>query len=254
MNVTVWWILSIIIFGVLYLALKFLKAKQVAKENKMMEAYMQSLEIFCEKIKRRVEATRRYRHDLKSYIQMLEALLEANSQNSIIRQYVEEQREKHLELKQAQVCSDDFINTILCVKQEECRRKEIDLRVHIVDEDYSGIDAMDRICLFVNLLDNAIEETERLPHKDEFPISIHVEVADNQMLISMENGLEKNKEFSFHTKKADKDNHGIGTRIIQQVLEKYNGTRNIVIDYKHHLVKDKISLTLKREEEAVCVN
>ena len=51
--------------------------------------------------------------------------------------------------------------------------------------------------------------------------------------------------FSFRTKKLDAENHGLGTAIIKQVLEKYQGTRNFQVDKKTHLVKDEICLVLE---------
>lgn len=209
---------------------------------------MHSLEIFCDEIGQRVEATRRYRHDLKGYIQMLEALLETDGQNEVIRRYVEEQREKQLELKN----SDEFIYTIIHVKQEECERKGIPFQFCIADGDYSGMEGMDKVCLLVNLLDNAIEATERLKQGSFPEIRLELKIDDDKIKIYLENALVENEEFSFLTKKSDKANHGLGTKIIQQVLDKYDGVRHTVADKEHQILKDELSLTLKRGEAATC--
>lgn len=251
MNEVIRWILILVIFGGLFLALKFLKAKQIERENRMLEVYMESLESFCNEMQQRIEATRRYRHDLRGYIQTLEALLGTNSENEEVKQYIEEQKKKHSELKTSELCSDDFIDTIVRVKRDECERKGISLEVNISDGDYSGMEEMDKVCLITNLLDNAIEATERLSQKELPKIYIKMEVRNNQMGIYMENGLAKDEEFSFHTKKLDKRNHGLGTVIIQQVLDKYDGARSLAVDKEHHLLKDELWLTLKQEEAAV---
>ena len=75
MNHIIRWMISIVIFGVVFIALKFLRTKQIERENHMLEAYMESLENFCNEMQQKIEATRRYRHDLKGYIQTLETLL-----------------------------------------------------------------------------------------------------------------------------------------------------------------------------------
>ena len=58
MNELIRWIISVAIFGGLFLVLKFLKAKQIERENRMLEAYMESIEIFCNEMQQRIEATR----------------------------------------------------------------------------------------------------------------------------------------------------------------------------------------------------
>ena len=241
------WIISLVIFGGLFIVLKFLKTKQIERENHMLEAYMESLETFCNEMQQKIEATRRYRHDLKGYIQTLEKLLETDSENKVIKQYIEEQKKKHSELGTAVLCRDELIDAIIRMKREECKRKGIILKVDILDGDYSGMEEMDKVCLITNLLDNAIEATERLENGRRPDIYMKMEVHDNQMRIYQENGLVKGEEFSFHTKKSDKRNHGLGTAIIEQVLGKYHGTRKLVVDKERHLLKDELCLALRQE-------
>lgn len=251
MNELIRWIISVAIFGGLFLVLKFLKAKQIERENRMLEAYMESIEIFCNEMQQRIEATRRYRHDLRGYIQTLEALLGTNSENEVVKQYIREQKKKHSELNTSMLCSDELIDAIIRMKREECERKGILLKVDILNQDYSGMEEMDKVCLVTNLLDNAIEATERLEYGERPDIYIKMGVQDNRMNIYLENGLTKEEKFTFHTKKADKHNHGLGMVIIQQVLDKYHGTRNLMVDREHHLLKDELWLTLKQEETAI---
>jgi len=246
MNYIIRGMISIVIFGGLFIVLKFLKTKQIKQENCMLEAYMKALKDFCNEMQQKIEATRRYRHDLKGYIQTLEALLDADSENEVVKQYIEEQKGKHSQLKNSALCEDEMLDAILRIKQEECSQKGICLNVEISDGDYSGMEEMDKVCLITNLLDNAIEATERLGNGKRPDIYLKMEVHDGQLRIYQENGLVKNEEFSFHTKKADKYYHGLGTAIIEQVLKKYGGTRSLVVDKKRHVLQDELCLTMKK--------
>lgn len=247
MNYIIRWMISIIMFGILFLVLKFLRTKQIERENRMLEVYMESLEVFCDEMQQRIEATRRYRHDLKGYIQTLETLLGTDNENKVVKEYIEEQKKKHSELSTTVLCQDELIDAVIRMKQEECERKGIILKVDVLEGDYSGMEEMDKVCLITNLLDNAIEATERLERGKRPDIYMKMEVCNNQMNIYQENGLVKDEEFSFRTKKLDKRNHGLGTAIIEQVLNKYAGTRNVVVDRERHILQDELSLTLKRE-------
>ena len=248
MNYIIRWMISLTIFGIVFIELRFLKTKQIELENHLFEAYMESLETFCNEMQEKIEATRRYRHDLKGYIQTLETLLGTNNENKVVKQYIEDQKKKHSELRASVFCQDELIDAMIRMKRDECEQKGIFLKVDILDGDYSGMEEMDKVCLITNLLDNAIEATERLESEKRPDIYLKVEVCGNQMRIYQENGLAKAEAFSFRTQKADKYNHGLGTAIIKQVLKKYDGTRNLVVDRERHILQDELCLTLKREE------
>ncbi len=241
-------VVSAVVFGGLYLALKFLKAKQIQQENLMLKAYMESLQKFCGEIQQRIEATRRYRHDLKGYIMTLEAMVGTVDQNETIRNYLEEQNKKHTELRTLAYGTDEFISTIIELKKEECENKGIPTDFYVKEGDYSGIEEIDKVCLLINLLDNAIEATERLKADDPPKIKLQIEVCDGQMKIHLENGLIKGEAFSFRTRKSDKRNHGLGTAIIMQVIDKYNGTRNTTADKESGILRDDMTLCLSKKE------
>ena len=247
MNYVIRGMISLVLFGYVFIVLRVIKTKQIKRENCMLEAYMKAMEDFCNEMQQKIEATRRYRHDLKGYIQTLEALLGADSKNEVVKQYIEEQKEKHFQLKNSVICEDEMIDAILRIKKEECNQKGICLNIEISDGDYSGIEEMDKVCLITNLLDNAIEATERLGNGKRPDIYLKMEVHAGQLKIYQENGLVKDDTFSFHTKKTDKYYHGLGTAIIEQVLKKYDGTRIVVVDKEHHILQDELCLAMHKE-------
>lgn len=72
-------IITIILLGVLLVFLilgaGLIKTREMEQENRVMQSYMTSMEDFYTGIQSRIEATRKYRHDLAKHIQTLEALL-----------------------------------------------------------------------------------------------------------------------------------------------------------------------------------
>lgn len=247
MNYIIRGMISLVIFGCVFIVLKVIKAKQIERENCLLEAYMKALEDFCNEIQQKIEATRRYRHDLKGYIQTLEAILGSDSKNEAVKQYIEEQKERHSRLSNSLLCKDEMIDAILRIKKSECSQKDICLNVEISEGNYSGMEEMDKVCLITNLIDNAIEATERMDKIKRQAIYLKIEGGDGQMRIYQENGLEQDEEFSFHTKKVDKYYHGLGTTIIEQVLQKYAGTRTLVVNKERHVLQDELCLTMREE-------
>lgn len=235
----------VLLAAIAFLIRKYMRAKQIASENKILEDYMASLEMFCAEMERKLEATRKYRHDLAGYIQTLENLLGESKQSEEIRQYMNEQKRKHESHRMQEGCGDEFLDSIIKMKQEECEKQGFVLDAKLEEGDYSGMEAIDKVCLFINLLDNAIEATARLSEKERAKILLRVKLCEGKLYIYMENAVSEEETFSFRTKKLDAENHGLGTAIIKQVLEKYQGTRKLQIDKKAHLVKDEISLVLE---------
>ena len=91
---------------------------------------------------------------------------------------------------------------------------------------------VDKIRLFANLLDNAIEAAECVPVQDangENKRFIHVSILNrgSNFFIAVKNSKKTEiavMENQFHTTKPDEENHGRGVRIIRQIIAKYDGT------------------------------
>ena len=101
----------------------------------------------------------------------------------------------------------------------------------------------------MNLLDNAIEATEKVTEADKRVIQMIVEKKADKLKIYMQNPMQLKESFSFHTSKIDKENHGIGNTIITKIINKYHGERKTEVDEVNKLFKDRISCQLTWEEE-----
>ena len=240
-KVVLFTLFTMIVFGVA----KYLQMKHIVNENKLLERYVDSMKMFCEEIERKLEVTRKYRHDLVGYIQTLERLLEEFEQNEKILEYVNDQKMMYERCTVSEGCGDEFLDSILNLKREECQKSGIVFDAKVEKGDYSGMEPVDKVCLFINLLDNAIEATERLKTKENARIFLRVRTFAGKLHVYMENNIWEGEIFSFQTKKSDAENHGLGTVIINQVLEKYEGVREFKFDREDLRVKDEIILALK---------
>lgn len=118
------------------------------------------------------------------------------------------------------------IDTILTEKSLLCNKEQINLECIIDGEQLSFMSAEDIYILFGNIVDNAVEAVGKLPQEMRI-ISLHVRKVNQMLLVHecnyfdgeivFENGLPK-------TKKADKNYHGIGTKSIKYICEKYGGS------------------------------
>ena len=117
------------------------------------------------------------------------------------------------------------VSSVLNYKIGRCRNENIDIKVDIESELDSFGDA-DICVLLANLLDNAIEASEKVSDPQ---ISIRVADNKNYTCIEIKNKIDGSvipKNNKLITTKNDKDNHGIGMYSIAQIVDKYDGMRD----------------------------
>lgn len=210
-----------------FLATKIIKTYQIQQENELMQSYMISMQKFYQHMQNKIEAVKKYRHDLANHIQTLEILLDSNSNTS-----------------DGITKSDDFchslINCILLIKKQLCEQKGIFLSIQTNNPSSCDIEEIDLACLLYNLLDNAIEAQERIKENEEKGIWFKMEQTDGSLSIYIKNRIRKGENLSFQTQKSNPEEHGIGTTIIKEIIEKYAGTIDVSVHTESGILEETI--------------
>ena len=236
------WGTLVLLLATLLLLFNGLRMKILEKENRLLSAYMDTAEEFYQGIQKKVEASRGYRHDLVKHIQTLETLLASQDEENEVRAYMEGLKKEYAKLKKNKFCRDEILESILDMKAEQCRELEIPIEIFVEDRFYTEIEEADMVGLLCNLLDNAIEANERCTEEEQKGIWFRMKKEKEEIKIEMENCISSEEEFNFITQKSKKSEHGIGTKIIAGLVEKYQGTRGIKEDRQKGLIIDRISL------------
>ena len=222
---------------------KYIQTREVIQENQLMEAYMDSMHEFYLAVQDRIEATRRYRHDLARHIQTLQSLLEQRENDTDTRDYMNNLVEQYSSLKKEEYCTSEIINSILSIKMQQCTRRQISLTIHTEDRNYHTISDFDMVSLLHNLLDNAIEAVDRIPSDLPKEITFSMGKDGQTIWIDLINSVTPGEEITFQTQKANKAEHGIGTKIIDSVIEKYNGHKELSLDKEQGIFHEKLFLS-----------
>lgn len=226
-------VIGIIILAVLLallLVVKVMKTRQMEQENQMMQSQMEAMEEFYKAIQSRIEATRRYRHDLAKHIQTLEFLMEKYSQPEQIRECIEDMKSEYETVRKDVWCRDDLVDSICSIKDEQCREQQIPLEIQISEMFYSGIQELDMAALLHNLLDNAIEANLRILKEEKRGIWFQMKREGDEIILQVDNQIRQGEKVDFITKKKHKEEHGIGMQIISSVVEKYHGKKTYTVD------------------------
>lgn len=236
------WGIGILLLVMLFLLFYGTRMKILEKENRLLSEYMDTAEDFYQEINRRAEVLRQYRHDLAKHIQTLETFLSEKGDREEVRTYMEGLKQEYTDLNEKKFCTDEILDSILDIKTRQCRELEIPFEVFVEDCFYREIKEADMVGLVCNLLDNAIEANQRCREGEKRGIWFNMKKEEKKIEIRIENCISSEEEFSFITKKNRKNEHGIGTKIITNLIEKYQGTREIKKDCQKGIITDRIIL------------
>ena len=157
-------------------------------------------------------------HDLKQFANHLNSLKDneeiVNDFNKIVSEYDSTFK-----------TTNTALNAVLTEKNTICLRKNIDLTCIINADCLSFLNAIEIYSLFGNLLDNAIEATEKV-EIGKRTIGLNINKKGKLILIYIYNSYDGNvlvENNKFITTKKDNQNHGFGLKSIDKIVKKYNG-------------------------------
>lgn len=108
-----------------------------------------------------------------------------------------------------------------------CKSKGIDFTTLIDGKMFENYDSNDIYYLFLNLIDNAIEAVEQIEDKSKRSISLTAYKKQGIVVIEERNyfigKLDFNSDHSIKTTNKDSSIHGLGTKSIVYIVNKYNG-------------------------------
>ena len=235
--------------------------RRLAEENKK-EAQIKLLKLQLSEQKAMIEEAtnigkeiRAVNHNVKHHFLSVLGLLENNDCNEA-KKYIEKALGQHENFFQRFLTLDSSaINGILNFKISRCRSKHIDTKV-IIESDFDAFDELDICVLLSNLLDNAIEASGCI---DNPKIELSITSNGNYLCFFIRNRINysilKNNKL-LETSKPDKTNHGFGIYSISEIVEKYDGMKDIyekngyfVVDIM--LKKKSYCLSERIKEEAI---
>ncbi len=166
------------------------------------------------------------RHDMRNHLINTKMLLENNdieNANSLLNDIIGQT--DNINISISQTTGDNIIDTIIAYKATVCENKSIDFKYELAILPKNKIDYADISSVISNLIDNAIEATE----KTNYPyINLKISTHGSYIDVFVKNTYTGNintdeKGRSLITNKIDADFHGYGTQIIKEIAEKYDG-------------------------------
>ncbi len=169
---------------------------------------------------------KKIRHDISKYLEVTTALLhEGKTEKAFI--YINELKNNKIDnIFKSITTTSDVMNAVLNLKLIACQKKNIAFNYQITG-DFSNFSDIDISIMLENLLDNAIESSEK-SNNPCINVTISNSKAYLALIVSnsiMSSVLLNNPNLS--TSKPDKNLHGLGFQTIMDIVNKYNGMINL---------------------------
>lgn len=203
------------------------KRNELEIQNRISSELILMQKNYNESIVDNNEQLRRFRHDFKGHIQVLQQYCRENEIDKM-KSYLNTMVEESMINNGYKYTGNVEIDAIIRPLAKRCEEQNIKLEINgFLPHDITKLDIYDMCSIFYNLVNNAVEECERILGKAPW-IRLDVANYNDCLRIFIENSAEKQKDINeIYTQKEDSKNHGIGLRTVKRVVERYDGTINI---------------------------
>lgn len=184
---------------------------------------MQSQKEYSEKMLKGDENLRKFRHDYRNHMIVINALLE-NGSTDRARDYINAMNSEISDtvnkISTGNFIADALLNNKAVVAAQAGNKIKFSGQIPT-----EGIADDDMCTILANALDNAIEATCKMASGQT--ITVEAAVRNSNFILNITNPVAENikigKNNALKTTKKNASEHGIGTKNIQKVVKKYNG-------------------------------
>lgn len=173
------------------------------------------------------EIIRQQVHDFKNHLRTIDGMVQPGSK---AKEYTQNLLADSYSYAMMCHCGNDIIDSIINCKSAEAKTKHIRFEYHIELPDILLIDPIDICAVLANQIDNAMEACEKIDETNKRRLTVHIEKKEAFVLFQVTNSVGSNplnkKNELLTTKNNENGLHGLGTKIIRETAEKYNGTVN----------------------------
>lgn len=199
-------------------------AQEVQRENYALNIENAVMKEYYETLSNQIDKNKKFHHDIDNHMGTLKSMIDENVSKETVTEYANEIKEEYKEIGTLEYCANPVVNAVIQNKSKQCKQLGIEFDTQIERFDISKFKETDFIALMANVLDNAIEECERIDIKKKI-VRLKMGSLEKNLFIKVENSTDKTEEMlsNLTTSKNDKESHGVGMKIIKEIVEKYKG-------------------------------
>lgn len=183
-----------------------------------------------------------YAHDAKNHLSAIKNL----NENPEIEIHISKMIESLSEYGKVCHSGNHTLDVVIDKYVAECKINEVNFEFDIKNNNLSQINSYDIVTILGNLLDNAVEASEKSGKKQ---VSIETDFRNNFSIIIVSNSCDNSPKLDetghpFTTKKNNKL-HGIGLKSVKKTVKKYDGD----LAFEYDAVSNKTIVTVMIESK-----
>ena len=231
---------------ILFLIIIFAKVygQVIEKEKFLLNARNHAVQAQYEEMSVSYEKYRQLVHDEKHMVSYVAECLR-KGENKTAAEFLQNFQET-LVAREGKIWSRiKSLNLILNIKYRKMEEAKIKFLCNL-NVEYIPMEESDFVILMGNLLDNAIEASEKCPEGERF-IELNMKNMNQMFMLKIKNSCMKKAsrdKMRFVTDKEEKEKHGLGIASAQYIVNQYNGEMDFSYDDKTFEVKILINNVL----------
>ncbi len=177
------------------------------------------------------EAARRQRHEQKHERMMLIGMVKKRQWEELLS-YLEQEQKRQEENTPAVRTGNFTVDAVMNYEENEARKREIQLETEISVPEEMDVSGRILCGLLGNAIDNAMEASEKLPVECR-RVCIWMKVEKRNLMLEVKNrfdGTVETRHGHLLSSKPDAAEHGIGLRVMEELLRQADGTMETAWD------------------------
>lgn len=208
------------------LILRFFKQAReqltIQNEHNLLMTQVAAAQIHFEALEESQEKTILYRHDMRHHLNLINSYLADNNKEAA-QKYITEV-EKNIEGAVVEkYCSNYTVNLILSSYIMKAKNEQIIVETQINLPEKNAVSDMDLCVIFANALENAIYACKSINSANDRIIKIVSKINHNKLYLQITNSFDGTIMFVDNMPINRSENHGLGTKSIAAVAQKYGG-------------------------------
>ena len=216
----------IIIIIAIFIIINMIKKKNIQINNyKLEKLHGEYQKLYVEEARTQYDTISKLRHDLKNQWLAVYRLIEENKSDEAA-EYIRENISIIKSVEPKLFTQNEIVNAVVNSKLSFASAMGIEVSCFSTN-DFSGVSNIDWCNLLSNMLDNAVEACLGISGDIDRHIELTISKSDNTYTIIISNTIE-NSVLAYNpnlrSTKHNSENHGMGTKIIKDIVSKHNGT------------------------------
>jgi two-component system sensor histidine kinase AgrC len=209
-----------------FLILRFFQQtrEQLTLQNEQNLLIMQvtAAQVHLEALQESQEKTLIYRHDMRHHLNLIGAYI-ADNNEAAAQEYITEVEKTIESAAFEKYCRNYTVNLILSSYIAKAKNEQISVATQIDLPEKNAISDMDLCIIFANAIENAVHACKRIPSANDRAINIVCKTKNDKLFIQITNSYAGTVWFDDDMPVSTEENHGLGTKSIAAVAQKYDG-------------------------------